>query len=104
MLLDEALDRVRGALPDLVAVEVDAAHAGGRGEGDEGGLDLGQLALAKAVALLGEDDDRAPLGRLVGERGELGDLGELAFVHAVDRDELGCLAVPEGDRAGLVQQ
>ena len=62
-----------------------------------------QLALADAEALR-EDDDRAALRRLVGERGKLRDLGELPLVDAVDRDELRGLAVAERDRAGLVEQ
>ena len=45
-----------------------------------------------------------PSGRLVGERGELRDLGELALLDAVDREELGGLPVAERDRAGLVEQ
>ena len=45
-------------------------------EGDE--LVLAELALAQAEPLLREHDDRAALGRLVGERRELRDLGELA--------------------------
>jgi hypothetical protein len=36
--------------------------------------------LADAVLLLGQHDDRAALGRLVGERGELRRVGELASV------------------------
>ena len=65
---------------------------------------LAELLLAEPEPLLGEDDDRASLGRLVGERGELGDLGELELLDAVDRQELGRLAVAERDRAGLVEQ
>ena len=40
LLLDPALDRVGGALAVLVAVEVDAAHARGRRERDEGRVEL----------------------------------------------------------------
>ena len=58
------------------SVEVDAAHAGLRGERHE--LGAVELALAQAVAVLGEHDDRAALGRLVGEARELGRVGELA--------------------------
>ena len=91
-------------LRSLRAVHVDAAHPRGRGERDEGRLVLAELAAAQAVALLGEHDDRAALRRLVGERGELGRLGELARRDAVDGDELRGLAVAERDRAGLVEQ
>ena len=58
----------------------DAAHARRGAERDE--LVLAELALAQVEALLREHDDRAALGRLVGERGELRDLGELALLDA----------------------
>ena len=65
---------------------------------------LGDVAAADAVLLLGEHDDRAPFGRLVGERGELRRVGQLRLGHAAQRPELGRLAVAEGDRAGLVEE
>ena len=65
---------------------------------------LAELALAQAELLLREHDDRAALRRLVGERGELRHLGQLALVDARRRDELGRLPVAERDRAGLVEQ
>ena len=46
-----------------------------------------QVALAQPEALLGEHDDRAALGRLVGEAGELGGVGELEVGDAGRRDE-----------------
>ena len=58
----------------------------------------------RPILLLGEHDDAAPLRRLVGERGELRGVGELALVHAGRREERGRLAVAERDRAGLVEQ
>ena len=64
----------------------------------------GELALAQAVALLGEHDDRATLRRLVGEARELRGLRELLLVDPGEREELGRLAVAERDRAGLVEQ
>ena len=70
--------RTESAAPlriDATVLEVDAAHAGLRGEGDERRAD--ELALADAVALLGEHDDRAAFGRLVGEARELRGVGEL---------------------------
>ena len=63
-----------------------------------------ELALAQAVALLGEHHDRATLGRLVGEARELGGVGQLALGHAAAREEGRRLAVAEGDGAGLVEQ
>src|SRR6185369_17197010 len=56
------------------------------------------------VALLREHHDRTTLGGLVGERGELRDLGELPLVDTGRREERHRLPVPEGDRAGLVEQ
>ena len=97
-----ALTASAAPLRIIVAVQVDAAHPRRGGEGDE--LVLAELALAQAELLLREHDDRAALRRLVGERGELRDLGELALVDARRRDELRRLPVAERDRAGLVEQ
>src|SRR5437660_492108 len=46
----------------------------------------------------------APLGRLVGQRGELGGIRQIALVGARDRQKLGRLAVAQRDGAGLVEQ
>ncbi len=62
-----------------------------------------ELVLAQPV-LLGQHDDRAALRRLVGQRGELRHLREVALRHAGHRDERGGLPVAERDRAGLVEQ
>ena len=62
------------------------------------------LAAPQAVVLLGQHDDRAALGRLVGEARELRGVGEVLHGDAGRRDELGGLAVAQGDRAGLVEQ
>ena len=100
-----AIDRVGGALAQPRAVHVDAAHARLRGEGHEARRSCGgdHLVLAEPV-LLGQHDDRAALGRLVGQRDELRGLGELGLGDAGHRDELRGLAVAERDRAGLVEQ
>ena len=100
---DPAQDRVARALAQARAVEVDAAHAGLRGEGDELRVLRLELVLAQPV-LLGEHDDRAALGRLVGQRRVLRRLGQLGLLHPGHRDEGGGLAVAERDRAGLVEQ
>ena len=50
----------------------DPAHPGLGGRRDEASPQDVKVTLAKAVPLLGEDDDLAALRRLVGERGELG--------------------------------
>ena len=96
--------RVDGALADRGAADVDAAHPGLGGEGDEARAERRHVVLAQAELLLGEDDDRAALRGLVGEGGELRRLGELALGDAGDGQELGRLAVAEGDGAGLVEQ
>ena len=62
------------------------------------------VAAANAVFLLGQHDDRTAFRRLVGERGKLRRIGQLAFGNARQRQEFGRLAVAQGDRAGLVQQ
>ena len=62
-----------------------------------------QLVLAQPV-LLGQHDDRAPLRRLVGQRGELRDLREVALGDAGHRHERRGLPVAERDGAGLVEE
>ena len=58
------------------AFEVDAAHARLRAEGDELRAERLHVAPADAVLLLGEHDDRAAFGRLVGQRGQLRRVGQ----------------------------
>ena len=55
------------------------------GEGDEGVLGV-ELALADVEALLGQHHDGAALGGLVGQRGQLGRVGDLLLGVAADRD------------------
>ncbi len=50
----------------LLAVDFDAGHAGLGGEGNELGVEVRELAAAETVLLLGEDDDGAAFGGLVG--------------------------------------
>ena len=87
-----ALAHPQRRIPSLGSAQVDAGHPGLRGERHPVGADqLAGVALAQAVPLLGEDDDRAALGRLVGEAGQLGGVGELRLVDAVDRqNSLAC--------------
>ena len=56
--------------------------------GDERGAELLDVALADPVLLLGQDHDAAALRRLVGQRGELGRVGEVALGDAGRREEL----------------
>ena len=74
--VDPALDRVGRALADLAAVDVEARHAGRGRERDED-VARSQVALADVEALLGQHDDGAALGGLVGQRGQLGGVGQL---------------------------
>ena len=90
-------DGVGRALADLAPVEVDARHARLRGERARTTASCrAELAPAQAVALLGEHDDRAALGRLVGQRGQLRGLGQLALARrrppAGTRSPGGCRA------------
>ena len=102
--LDEPAHRVGGALAHLPAVaHVHARHAGLGGERHQHGVRvLDRSSSPKSCD--GELDDRATLGRLVGERRHQCALGELALGRRRDRDELGRLARAVGDRAGLVEQ
>ena len=67
-------------------------------------LSARHVAAADAVFLLGQHDDGAALGRLVGQRGELRRVGEFLSLTPVYRNEFRGLAVAERDRAGLVEQ
>ena len=104
LLRDELNDGVGRPLPDPPAVEIDAAHPGLRGEGDELRAELLDRALAQSVLLLGEDHDAAPFRSLVGQRRELSRVGQLALLDPGRRHEPGRLAVAERDRPGLVEQ
>ena len=97
-------DRVDRALAHPGIADLDAAHPRLCGERNEGRLHLGEVAAANAVLLLGEHDDRAALWRLVGERGELGGVGQLLLGDAAERPEFGGLPVAERDGAGLVEE
>ena len=95
------------ALADLAAtVEVDAAHPGLGGERHElGAGELARRALAQAVlaAWPARRSSGPPGSRRRGWRAARRPRARLGS-HAGDRDELGGLAVAEGDRAGLVEQ
>src|SRR5262249_43337096 len=97
-------DRVGRALTYLTAVHVHAAHTRLRGERHERRAELLDVPLANAVLLLGEHDDASAFGSLVGERGELSGIGEVALGNARRRDELCRLPISQRDRAGLVEQ
>ena len=104
MIFEEAGDGVRGTLADARAGQVDAAHASLGGEGHELGVDSAQVASAQVVFLLGQHDDGAALGGFIGERGELRGVGQPLVAHVGRGNELGGLAIAQGDGAGLIQQ
>ena len=86
-------------------LEVDTGHPCRRAEFDP--VRLGEFARCagpQAVLLLGEHDDGAALGRLVGEAGQLRGVGERFGRHAGQRDERRGLPVAQRDGAGLVEQ
>ena len=86
----------------MAAVEIDAAHAGASGEGNEvSGVDF---AFADLEFLLGEDDDGAAFGGFVGEGSELGGVGKLKFGDTGRGEKGGRLTVTECDGAGLVEE
>eukprot|EP01035_Chromulina_nebulosa_P052103 gene52103-71016_t len=101
--LDPGFDGGGGAFADLAGGgatgggEIDAAHAGLRGEGNKGGVRRRELATAEIELLLRENDDAAAFGGLVGERGELGGVGESFAGDAGRGDEVGGLASPAND-------
>ena len=101
---DPGDDSVGGSLADLAPVDVRPGHAGLGGEGDEPGPLLQQVAAAQAIALLGQDHDRAAFGCLVREEESCRPVGiQLGRVGA-RAGQLGRLPVAESDGAGLVQQ
>ncbi len=103
-LLHELGDRVSRAFSQSAAVDVDAAHSRIGGERNELRFVLGDFAAAQAVFLLGQHDDRAPLGRFVGKAGQLSGICQFAFVDSVDRYEFDRLPIAQSDGSGLVQK
>src|ERR1700742_4766281 len=100
-MIENCLD---GSLADRRAASVDAAHAGLRGEGYEGRGQFAHVAAADAVFLLGQHDDRTPLGSFVRERRKLRRVGQFLLADAANRTKRGRLTVAERDGTGLVEQ
>ena len=73
--LTDSVAPLRIARPSIVQ----AAHARLRGERDELGLVLGDLAAAQAVFLLRQHHDAAAFGRFVGKAGKLRGIGQFGF-------------------------
>ncbi|MNT20214.1 hypothetical protein D3C72_1555160 [compost metagenome] len=86
------------------AGQVHPAHAGLGGEVHELGSHGLDVALAQVELLLGQYDDAAAFGRFVGQRCQLGGVGQGGIRDTRGRDELAGLAVAQGNGAGLVQQ
>ena len=104
MIAHELHDLFGSAFTDVASAEVESAHAGLSGEGDEGGIAIGEVAAAKVIFALGQDDDGAAFGGFVGERGELRGIGEVGGCDAADRNEFTSHAITESNRAGLVEK
>jgi hypothetical protein len=104
VVAEEALDGVHGALADLPAVDVHAAHPRVRGERHEAGAHRLEVPAAQAEPLFREHDDAAPFRGLVRQRCELRRVREGLLAHARRRQERHRLPVAQGDRAGLVEQ
>src|SRR5262245_9296700 len=88
----------------LPSVQIDSAHSRLGAELHKlcpHGLDV---TLAQAVLLLGQHHDAPSFRGLVGQRGELGGVGERGLAHAVGGKEGGGLPVAQGDGAGLVEE
>ena len=75
-----------------------------RRERDELGAEFVNVTAADAVFLLREHHNRAALGSLVGERGELRRIGKLLLSYAGHRHELSRLTIAERDGARLVEE
>ena len=96
-------DRIDRALADLAPIEITAAHAGFSAERNKMRADLGHVATAQSVFLLGEHDDRSPFRGFVGQARKLRRVRQGLRAGAVDGNEFGGHAIAQGDRPGLVQ-
>ncbi len=97
-------DGVAGALADLAAVEINAAHSCLGRERHKRRAEAGDVAGPEAVPLLGQHHDRAALGCLVGEARQLCRIGKIPFRDAGRGQKRRRLPVAERDRAGLVEE
>ena len=92
------------AFADLAAIQVDAGHPGLCGEGDELRFVIGEFAAAEPVLLLGQHDNRAAFGSLVGQRGKLGGVRHFGFADSGRGEKFRSLAIAKGYGAGFVEQ
>ncbi len=70
---------------------------------ERGGFTRTHGLSAQAVFFLGQHDDRAAFGSLIGQGGQLGGFGQFLGCNTLDGDELYGLAVAQSDRAGFIQ-
>ena len=96
--------RIDRAFADRRAFVIDAADPGLRRERNELRVQRRHVAAADAVFLLRQHDDGAPFRRLVGQRGKLRRIGQIALADAGKRQEFRRLPVAQRDGAGLVEQ
>ena len=97
-------DGIGGTLAHLAIGHVHPAHAGMGREVHKVGIQGLNVTFAQLEALLGQDHDAAPFRRFIGQRGELGCIGQFGLSHAIGWQESGSLAIAERDRACLVHE
>lgn len=73
---------INGPFTDHPVLNVNAAHAGLRREGNERGVQALYVALTQVKALLGEDHDTAAFRRFISQRGKLRRVSQRFFIHA----------------------
>jgi len=72
--------------------------------GNEGWIEMAELAASQAVLFFCQHHNGAPLRRLIRKRCKLGGVGKIGFGNAWARMEDCRLTVAERDRAGFVEQ
>ena len=97
-------DRIRRPLANAAAIEIDAAHAGLRCEGNEGGMGGGEFAATDIEFLFGQHHNAAAFGCFIGQGGKLRGIGELLLGDTGSRAKIRRHAIADGDGAGFVEQ
>ena len=101
---DMGQDGIDRAFADGYPFRVNAADARVGRERNEAGIHGGHIAATDAVFLLGQHNNGASLGRLVGQRGQLRRFGQFLGGDAGGGVKIGCLTIAQGDGAGFVQK
>ena len=104
MLLHELRDGLGGALAQMAAVEIDAAHARVGRERNEGGFVMRHFAAAQSVFVFRQHHDGAAFRSFVGQARKLRGIGQIDLGDAFDGQKFHRLAIADGDGAGLVEQ